>query len=773
MHISLYYKKAILFTASSLFATSAAQAQTTTSLPSEETSATSESGNDGPPEIVVTAQKRSERLSDVPMSISAASGEQLEQRGITSVADLGKIAPGFTYQPSDYGSPVYTIRGVGFKDISVAVAPAVSVYVDQVPLPYSSMTLGANLDLERVEVLKGPQGTLFGQNSTGGAINFIAAKPTTYFSAGAQASYGGFNEISGEGFLSGPLSEDIQARIAIRTEQRDGWQRSQTRDDTLGSRDFTTARLILDVQPSDRLKLEFNVNGWIDRSENQAAQFVRFAPAVPNGYPDLVPAIQAYNPAPDNARVADWDPQTDFRRDDWFAQGSMRADLDLTDSTTLTSITAYSHYKQDSPIDPDGVAVNDFLLTIRSKITSFSQEVRLSGSANAESLRWMIGGNFQSDVSHDNQSGQYAGTSSGIGPVRFDSFINSSNQNVKTYSGFASLDAKLSDRLGAQASVRYTKSNNDFTGCLYDDGDGKLAAAFSLLATSPISASSCVTIDPTTFEAMPIVANSLNEDNLSWKLGVTYKSGRDSLLYANVTKGFKAGSFPTVPAFTPDQFDPVPQESVLAYELGIKQSLLGRRMQVTGALFYYDYRRKQLVGYVDGAFGQVPALISIPRSDVLGAEAGLSVEPLTGLRLSANGIYLRTRVRDSFQATDPFAQLVDLKGEQFPNSPKWQYTLDGEYAFPVANGITAFAGANYSYKSESVASFGNSPEFRLPAYGLLDLRIGVSGEKWRASLWAKNVTNAFYLQSVTHVIDTVARITGMPVTYGATVSYRF
>jgi len=114
-------------------------------------------------EVVVTAEKRSERVTDVPMSITAVTAEQLEKQGVVSVADLTKIVPGFTFQPSDYGTPIYTIRGIGFKDVAVAVAPTVSVYVDQVPLAYSAMTSGAAFDLERLEVLKGPQGTLFGQ----------------------------------------------------------------------------------------------------------------------------------------------------------------------------------------------------------------------------------------------------------------------------------------------------------------------------------------------------------------------------------------------------------------------------------------------------------------------------------------------------------------------------------------------------------------------------------------------------------------------------------
>jgi outer membrane receptor protein involved in Fe transport len=135
-------------------------------------------------EVVVTAQKRSERLQDVPISITAVTGEQLVDAGVTDTSQLTKVVPGFAYQQSSYGTPIYSIRGIGFYDTSVGISPAVSVYLDQAPLPFSVMARGATLDLERVEVLKGPQGTLFGQNSTGGAINYIAAKPTAIPEAG-------------------------------------------------------------------------------------------------------------------------------------------------------------------------------------------------------------------------------------------------------------------------------------------------------------------------------------------------------------------------------------------------------------------------------------------------------------------------------------------------------------------------------------------------------------------------------------------------------------
>src|SRR5487761_286587 len=229
-------------------------------------------------EIVVMAEKRAEKVFNVPMSVTALTGGQLAERGVTQVADLDRVVPGFTYRPSNFGTPVYSIRGIGFFENTVTVAPAVSVYVDQVPLPYSVMTEGAPLDIERVEVLKGPQGTLFGQNSTGGAINYIAAKPTNTFATGGNVGYGNYNAEHAEGFVSGPITDTLRARLFLTTDRRGDWQKSQTRDATLGARDFSAGRAMLDWRPNESLFLELSLSRWVDKSDTQAAQFVAFSP---------------------------------------------------------------------------------------------------------------------------------------------------------------------------------------------------------------------------------------------------------------------------------------------------------------------------------------------------------------------------------------------------------------------------------------------------------------------------------------------------------------
>jgi len=195
--------------------------------------------------IVVTAQKREENINNVGMSIQAASGAKLLELGIHDTTDLQKIVPGFQATPTYYGTNVYTIRGVGFQDTSLAGSPTVSVYSDEFPLPFSVLTNGASLDLQRVEVLKGPQGTLFGENATGGAINYIANKPTDTFEAGVDGSFGRFDDTDLEGFVSGPVANGLDVRLAARINESGAWQKGYAQQDgqTIGGKDFINGRL--------------------------------------------------------------------------------------------------------------------------------------------------------------------------------------------------------------------------------------------------------------------------------------------------------------------------------------------------------------------------------------------------------------------------------------------------------------------------------------------------------------------------------------------------
>ena len=754
-------------------------------------STASTAGNGALQEIIVTAEKRSQRISDVPMSITAATGDDLREQGITDPAGLAKFVPGFNFTQSTYGAPVYTLRGIGTYDEAIAISPAVGVYMDQIPLPFARMTEGVSLDLQRVEVLKGPQGTLFGENSTGGAVNYIPNRPTDHFAAGGSVTYGRFNETDAESYLSGPISDMIQARVAIRTEQRGDWQYNYTNDETLGRRDFTTARLLVDFTPTDRLKWSLNVNGWYDKSDVQAPQKIGYAQLTPGGYPgapgypNIQAQLQAYPNAPSNDRAAGWDiGGANFQRNDAFFQTGLRGDWRVADNVTITSLTGYSHLKVDTPADSDGTIYPDSYVIVFGTVDSVTQELRAAGQlGDNDRLKWMMGLNYEYDDSDDNQFIGLHSTNSGVGPFRFTGLYNINDQNVNTEAVFGNLEYNVVDTVTLQASTRYTNQTRNFHGGLIDDGNGDLATAFDFVSTllsgtpTHIPPGGYVTLDPVTNKPLTNgLFSKLDQDNVSWKVGASWKPTSDYLFYANATKGYKAGAFGTLPVIRPDQDEPVTQESVLAYEAGFKLSALHRTAEFTGAVFRYDYDNKQLLGskFVGLPFGTLPALVNIPRSSIDGAELDVTARPFENFKVRIGGTYLDSRVDGNFVISSIISgPPVNIGGEQFPATPRWEGVADAQYDFAISSRWTGFLGGGLTYNSETQGAFGNIPTLQMPGYTLLDLRAGVNGDKWEIQVWGHNVTDRFYLIHTFRSTDTITATTGMPATFGVTVSAHF
>jgi iron complex outermembrane receptor protein len=739
-------------------------------------------------EVIVTAQKRSERLQDVPLSITAATGEQLAKQGITGPADLEKIAPGFTFRLSQNGTPVFAIRGIGFYSEQVANAPTVTIYTDQIPLPYARMAEGAGYDVERVEILKGPQGLLFGQNSTAGAVNYIEAKPQDSFHYGADVTYGRFNEIDADAFVTGPIAKGLTARLALRHETRDDWQESTTRDADSGQRGYDGARLLIDWRPIDRLKIELNLNGWGDTSDTQQTQARGYLPV--SSTPPLTPQTRATAAAlmsypyvtSNNDRLADWDAGQSYRRNDKFYQVAGTIHYDVADGIRLISISSYSYLKTYAPIDGDGTDVQALFITQHGLVKTFTQEVRLEGDTRR--LKWVLGGDYEHDIANEEQDTIIMGSNSQLPlppPLPALSFngINLFNdQTVDSKAVFGNLDYKVTDQLSLQGGVRYTQEDRNFQGCLADNGTPTgFGAVLGLPLTAPHR---CVTFLPS--GQVGEVQSSLNEDNVSWRFSVNYKLNYDTLLYANVTRGYKSGDYGTLPAVSYQQLQPVKQESVVAYEVGAKTSLLQRMLELSGAAFYDDYRDKQTQGSVIVApFGNLPYLVNVPKSRIYGVEVDLTARPIQGLRITAGATYLNTKVIGPALVASPFGALIDAQGERLPAAPMWQANVDAEYDFPITSTLNGFVGGAVSGLSSSDAALGSltgpagtQDFFQINGYALLDLRAGVEiGKAYRVEVWGRNVTNTGYWNNVVHIYDTYGRITGLPATYGVTLAARF
>ncbi|MGE4303204.1 MAG: TonB-dependent receptor [Novosphingobium sp.] len=719
-------------------------------------------------EIIVTANKREQSVNKVGLTIQAASGEELTQRGITGVADLAKLVPGFTFTQSLYSTPVFTLRGIGLYDATFGASPSVSVYTDQIPRNVPVMSDALDLDIERVEVLKGPQGTLFGQSSTGGAINYIVGKPTRDFRAGFDASYERFDRAELGGFVSGPLTENVQARLAVKGITGGAWQRSLSRpDDDNGDQRKIMGRFTLDVQPTEGLKIELMATGSRDRSDPLAPQYAGttlniyptaaaasasgnpFAQVDAARYADLTtPTSPGYDasfvgrqstvvdrlngtnaakaagaqallgtPISDNARDAEWTPGFLGKSDNSYYQFAGRGDLDLTDTLKLTYVAALAKQKLAYNQDLDATTAQVVDVPLWGNVRSFNQELRLA--LDTDRFNGIIGGSYDNLRTSQNNNfylGDYSANSDLITVTE-----NNFDSRMRSYGLFANGEFKLTPQLTIQGGIRYTKNKQDATYC-YSDPTGTGAAVLfgSALNSVPITigAGQCF---PTTGDILLGTAEStltpvdqhLTEDNVSFRVGANYRFDGGTLLYGTVSQGYKAGIFSAIGASRVNQYTPATQEKVIAYEGGIKAPIAGNALQFNGAIFYYDYSDKQVRGRVqDTVFGLLEKMLNVPKSYIFGLEGELVARPVEGLRLSAGATYLKSKVRSNYSTTPDGLAIYNaagytgnFKGSPLPYTPKFSANVDAQYSFPLAGDWSGFFGGTMTYQSSQNTTF--------------------------------------------------------------------
>lgn len=827
---------------------------------SAQQTSTPAAGGTGLEEVIVTAQKRAESINDVGLTIQAASIDTMENRGVDGPSDLGKIVSGFTFTESIYSTPVYTLRGIGLYDATFGALSPVPVYTDQVPRNFPVMSSALDLDLERIEVLKGPQGTLFGQSSTGGAVNYITAKPTDSFEAGFDISAARFGRYEGSGYVSGPLTDTLRGRVAVGFAEGGAWQKSISRpSDENGDSHKLAGRVTLDWQPVAELKVEGSVTVASDKSEPQAPQYVG---TVFNVYSDQALAAANSNPAtanpygvvdnalyaglttpgspnfdgsflgrqatlvsrmnsgdprwapgaravlgtratPNDARAAEWTPNLLGDADNQYYQGALRADYELSDSLTLTSVSAYAKQDLDYAQDLDGTTAIAVDVPLFGTVKAFNQELRLSGHHTA--LDWIVGvtyDNLKSEQSNFYYLSDYSGNEPVPGLAVISLTLNEFTSELETMAGFANVEVNVTDGLKLLAGVRYTKDDQKASYCYNDPPSDALqgtATVFSLFQglftgqnLPPIRPGECFVLGDglggTTFGQSTLVPleRELNQDNWSYRVGANYKFETGALLYATVSQGFKTGLFSAIGASSTSQYAPAVQEKVVAYEAGVKLPLADRSVNLNGAVFYYDYRDKQVRGRIlDPIYGLLEKMVNVPKSSILGAEAEVQMLPFEGLMLSASATYLDSEVSSSFSQTADGSDVYnaagytgDFKGSVLPFTPELTGNFDAQYEWGIGDYVT-FIGGNVLYQDSQNTTFNNgvlkAKEFEIDSLTTLDLRAGVrslSG-RWKATLFGRNVTNEVYTTSVTSYLDTLFRFTGRPATYGVSLEMKF
>ena len=752
-------------------------------------------------EIVVTAQKRAQSINDVSIAVAAFDGEDLDAMGITDTRDLAMLVPGFTYADSGFNSPIYTLRGVGFNEASQTASPTVGIYLDEVNLPFPVMSKGANLDLERVEVLKGPQGTLYGRNTTGGAVNYIARKPTDELDARFSLGYANYGTLDAEAAVGGPILDGLRARVAIRTVNSDeGWQYSLTRPgDRLGKKDKQTGRASLEWNALESLTIRATVDAWRDHSEPQAPQAVALRAQNPI-LGDLAlsnetiahPLVSAET---DDARVADWPANPplgrDYRLHDGFIMGTLRGDWTITDWAALTVLGSLARFESDgSALPQSGLSVEyvtDRIIDVDSEAESI--EARLAGTWG-ENVNWLAGAFFGRDEVSELQD-YFVDEVSAVFPEPGGTPISDrieliGSQEAETLAGFANVEWQFLSALKLTLGARYTDEKRTFTGCSKDSvgrtqgvGFGTIFNVLSLSQGGTGGANpangDCFTIDQETHNPALSRPDPLEEDNLSWRMALDWRPVDWSLLYFSYSRGFKSGSFPVLSSSRSDQYEPVTQEQLDAYEVGAKTTLLDGAAQLNVAGFYYDYTDKQLLTHLnDPVFGPLPVLANAPESRVYGAELDAQWRPLDGLFLSGGLAWIDTEILELMSINND-GDPEDYSGDPFNFAPEWSWVLRAQYEHPLSELFRARAGADYSFTDETNSQLGQDPRFAHDDYGLLDARVAVltADDRWELTLWGKNLTDEYYVVGVFNPGDTIGRFTGMPRTYGFTASYRF
>jgi iron complex outermembrane receptor protein len=772
--------------------------------------------------IVVTAQRREQQANTVPISIQAFSGAQLKELHVTNVNDLSIVAPSFTVSKGYEGVPIYTLRGIGFNTINLSSTSTVGTYVDEVAYAYPFMNSGPIFDLQRVEVLKGPQGTLYGRNTTGGLIDFITNKPKDSFDAGLTAEVGDYATHNFEGYITGPLLQGLSGRLAFRTEDSDdGWQKSQSRPgDTLGQVHNYGVRGELAWRPNTRFQADLTLNGWRNTSDTLAAQAIGFTPAT-TGSPFNTPGLASYiaTHVPTKDTQADWEAdsarEADIGRgtglhnplqenDDFYA-AALRLSYDLGGGLRLVSLSSYNHVRRDATYDWSGAPYEILTQQSFGHIGSLSEELHLEGDAGP--AHWLVGGYYGHD-NIDDADRIDLGQNANVGLIRFATtsllatpfnsggytladaatafrtFIDFGDMTARTWSVFTNVDWTLTDQLSLTTGLRFTQDDERSIGCSRDYNGDMLANVnvtnralyFQTYGdlVAPISEGQCVTFDPAV-PGFAIGKTSLSEDNVAYRAALDWKPRPDLLAYASISRGAKNGTIPVNTANVSTQNLPAKQELLTAYELGLKAGLFERRVQANLALFYYDYDDKQLsVYFADPIYTALARLSNVPTADAYGFDGDVTWRITPQFTLTSSLTYVHTEL-GKYIGVNAAGQAQDYTGAAFPYSPQWQGAATLLFDRPINDRFGVQAVLNGRLQTDSHADLGDDPLFKIKPYGLLNGSVGVHtlDHKYELSVWGRNLTSTYYWSSVASNANTVVRFPGQPLTFGATLTAKY
>ena len=688
-------------------------------------------------DIVVTAQRRKENAQDVPVSISAFSGESLDQLGITKSSELGAIVPGLVIgQPSGAGSQlIIFLRGAGLSDFNTNNAGPVGIYADDVYISSPVLTSFQFFDVERLEVLKGPQGTLYGRNTTGGAIKIISNKPGKDFEFDANASYSSFQTSSVEAAMSIPLSDHIAARVAFKKDDSDGFTRNLLDGSRVNGTNTFAWRGIVDIDPTDNFRIRANVHGADNRSLSAGFHQTGTLDAAGNRCPDadiaagLCADIFGYN-GPDDPYQGNYRNLKKINHDS--IGGYLETELEMGD-VTLSTVSAYDKVKHFLAEDSDSGPLDLLEAGFGVNSDTYSQEVRLSG--NTGNIKWVGGAYYLQETLRQNQYGDVlrelraftGGVSDPEGVVAGAPiiFIRSLNkQRTKTFALFGQGTIDVTDRLNITLGGRYTYEKKTFRSLTFLEDD---------ILFAPVG----------TLELFDITPRIAKAKALSWRAAIDYKIADHVMAYGSASRGFKSGGynggFITDPDQAPLLLEPFDPEYVNAYEIGIKSELFDRKLRLNLALFYNDYSDLQVFASINTDVGAVQILDNASNARAYGLEFDATAYPVPGLTLALSGAFMATKLID-FKSV---ATGDDLSGNQIPRTPKTSLSALARYEFNLGTSGKIGIQGSAHHKSHQFTTSQNETFQEIDANTVIDARIDYrhSSDRWGLALFVDNITD--------------------------------
>ena len=756
-------------------------------------------------DIVVTARRREESLQSTPVAVTALGSQQLEAAQIQDATDLQRVTPSFSIQtggPSVSGLVFVSLRGQNNQNPGTANDPTVATYVDGVYIPRPSQGQTDLDDLERVEILRGPQGTLFGRNTTGGAVNIITAQPKDYLEVIAKAEVGNYDYRSLGLTVNAPLAEGLSARISGNYHERNGYVKNVALN---GYADDPESYFV-------RGKLRYQGSGWDVtlsgdynkiNDNGQKIGLVAFNPAVfsalpggaaivpvlnqylqtkstwyeTNGTAFVLPTVNAAGTAIYNGLPADVrNLYLEKPQNQVVAYGfGATINVDVGD-ISLKSITGYRYSNSTGLIDTDGTPVP--LLTTRSGYGSeqVSQEFQLAGKAGTR-LNYILGAYY----SHE--SGYESSVSQTFGFIPAPRFITENAADVTniTKGLFAQGNYNITEQLRFTGGIRWTWDNRDVV--LHNKS--RLGDPSTCTVALKDAGSVCDQTQKTTF------------DYPAWTVGFDYRPNSDVFLYAQTRGASKSGGW-NVRAGSIPAFDP---EKVKDVEVGAKLDWFNRRLRTNVALFnsWTNGLQKQIGALVPGTQQPTQYLVNAGNARIWGAEFEVTAVPWTGMELNGSLSLLDGKYeKGSFnevQSVNGVNVTVDRSGEPLPQLAKKQFSIGGTQTVPVSLGDLRLH-MDYAYIGSMVISPVTAPPgvsaavlatyatqnqlTRLPGYGLLNARIGLQLQSPNAEvfLFARNLTAKKYTSRVfadlyTQGLGFVQRTVGDPFTFGGGVTFRF